>query len=199
MYANRTASVHFVDAITSSNGQTIVMDVRHMHMFASIVLYFMQNYPSTKHNHAQDKVTMNVWATHLPRSLCAVFVSLIKYSGTAYQSYVNIILLQKCVMNESFRGCQIIGNSIQYDFMLLKIQPRNKQRTQRTHRHTHTQWGTKWCRLSFPNATYPKQWRKTTATAATERKKNNSFVAKQISLIGPKIRTEEINFPKKTA
>lgn len=135
MYANRTASVHFVDAITSSNGQTIVMDVRHMHMFASIVLYFMQNYPSTKHNHAQDKVTMNVWATHLPRSLCVVFVSLIKYSGTAYQSYVNIILLQKCVMNESFRGCQIIGNSIQYDFMLLKIQPRNKQRTQRTHTH----------------------------------------------------------------
>lgn len=38
-------------------------------------------------------------------------------------------------MNESFRGCQIIGNSIQYDFMLLKIQPRNKQRTQRTHTH----------------------------------------------------------------
>lgn len=74
--------------------------------------------------------------------LCVVFVSLIKYSGTEYQSYVNIILLQKCVMNESFRGCQIIGNSIQYDFMLLKIQPRNKQRTQRTHTHTR-KWGTK--------------------------------------------------------
>lgn len=37
------------------------------------------------------------------------------------------LLLHKCVMNESFRGCQIIGNSIQYHFMLFKIQPRNTQ------------------------------------------------------------------------
>lgn len=52
------------------------MDVRHMHMFASIVLYCMQNYPSTEHNHAQDKVTMYVRATHLPRSVvCCVCVA----------------------------------------------------------------------------------------------------------------------------
>lgn len=45
------------------------------------------------------------------------------------------VLLSKCVLNESFRGCQIIGNSIQYHFMLLKIQ-------------THNENG-KYCRVAF--------------------------------------------------
>lgn len=39
------------------------------------------------------------------------------------------VLLSKCVLNESFRGCQIIGNSIQYYLMLLKIQTRDENGT----------------------------------------------------------------------